>query len=577
MVKTNRTIGLIILLAVMNGGCSDDPIRPNEKTAEPAVRFEASDLQAVPDVRAVEMDRPDAPLAWHTSAEALETAIQAVDGFAIVAFKEPESERVLDTGVRAAVSGATIELGLEMLDAQGITILYYFAFIGAAHVRLPRGTAAALRESPLVDYIAPRQTRTIQGHRATLSVRPLLSATFLTQTVPWGIEMVRAPEAWSVNTGAGAEIEIIDTGHDQGHEDLPYVESDHCAGAYGGCDDGPIWHGTHVLGIFTARDNTIGVVGVAPGVQAADVHVYGACDSSTSSEGCPSDEVVKGIEAGIFFDVINMSLGGTSYNTAEANAVAQAWQEGVVLVAAAGNRWSDENPPSNYYPAEYTNVVGVSGVRPDSTFAHSSPCPHPSEPGVTGASNYGDYVDLAAAFWALSTVGNDGYEGEDQGWCGTSMATPHVAGAAALLSAEYPEWGNEDIVNALLATASDQGVGGRDNYYGHGIADAARAIGVSDPPPPPAPTVSISGPAEIQPDATCTWDAYVTGGEPPYSYSWTNDGIGVSTGSSYTGGKDEGSLLDHFELELTVTDSNGAWEKDYLTVYEDESAWVCII
>ncbi|MGH7575550.1 MAG: S8 family peptidase [Longimicrobiales bacterium] len=214
-------------------------------------------------------------------------------------------------------------------------------------------------------------------------------------------------------------------------------------------------------------------------------------------------------------------------------------------------------------------MIGVSGVKEDKSFADTSPC--------GGGSNWGSHVDLAAPFWALSTVPNDQYGDETDGWCGTSMSTPHVSGAAALLRSEHPGWTNQEIVDQLIATAEDRGTAGRDDFYGYGIVDAAAALGVSDPPPPPPPTVAINGPTEIQPDATCTWFSDVSGGTPPYSYYWTNDGHFVSSDQDYTGGKLDGSISSSFDIKLRVTDAASASASYEITVYEDESAWVCII
>lgn len=372
--------------------------------------------------------------------------------------------------------------------------------------------------------------------------------------------MVRAPEAWSVTRGTGVDVELIDTGHDRGHEDLPLVPPGNCAGEYDGCSDAfPIPHGTHVLGIWTARDNTVGVVGVAPGINGGDVFVYGACSSSTGS--CPTTYVTAGINSAIFTaDVINLSL-QQPWDAAQSNAIAQAWGNDIVIVAAAGNNL----PGIVIYPAGYFNVVGVSGVRTDGTFASSSPC--------LTSSNFGSHVDLAGPFWALSTVPG-GYEDETDGWCGTSMATPHVSGAAALVRAQNPTWSNQQVVDRLFATADDRGATGRDDYYGYGIVDAAYAVGI--PPPPPVQLdVSIAGPTRIRPEAICSWEAVVSGGTPPYSYNWYNDGIHRGSGRYYTGGKDPGSMRDWFLLRVDVTDSGSSSGSDTFTVYEDESAMIC--
>ena len=469
------------------------------------------------------MDLPPAPRAWDTSDVALVAAVAAESGHAVVAFKEPTSNHVLQTGVRAAVSAATIAAGLEILRARGVQVIDFYDAIGAAHVRIDATLAANLRSDPLVDYVEPRQHGEVLGTRSRFAKSDAIHV--LTQTVPWGIALVGAPAAHAVTTGAGAKIQIIDSGHDQGHEDLPLVPDLNCSGSSGGCNDTyPNSHGTHVLGIFTARNNSIGVLGVAPGINPADVYVYGACSSGGS---CPTTEVTAGINSAIFTaNVLNLSI-GQPFDATQSNAVAQAWNNGIVIVAAAGNNGA---PGEVSYPASYTNVIGVSGVRPDKSFASTSPC--------GSSSNSGFNVDLAAPFWALSTVPGDGYEDETQGWCGTSMAAPHVAGVAALVKAKNPTWTNQQVVDKLFATAEDLGPAGRDDQFGYGLVKAAAAVDAAPLPPP----------------TNCTLQKI----PPPSNYlqvSWTNGDATAST---------EVSIWHNGAWNVVSTQSPGATQYVYI-------------
>lgn len=567
MVRSSACATLMALSVLT--ACSDLPSPPTADGDAAALRSGIPAAQ-VQDVPAVTIDLPPEPRPWDTSAVALEQAIAEEDGHAVIAFKTPASPRALETGRREAIPQSTIDAALAILAQRDVTVIEYYWFMGAAHVLLPAGTATLLRDHPLVDYIEPRQRLSVQGVEAPL--KAFGRASPIGQTIPWGMDLVRAPEAWDSATGATARIQIIDTGHDRGHVDLPLVPLPNCAGPEGGCDDGPIWHGTHVLGIFTARNNTIGVIGVAHGVAPSDVFFYGACSSYTG--GCFTDQVISGIQASIFFDVLSMSLGGTVMDAGMANAVAQAWSEGVVLVAGAGNRGSAEASDTHFYPAEYTNVIGVSGVKTDGSFAGSSPCTYPHDPSQTVASNEGVYVDLAAPFWALSTVGNNGYQDETSGWCGTSMATPHVSGAAALLREQNPTWTNQQIVDRLFSTADGLGAGGRDDFLGHGVLDAARAVGVPDPPPPPSLNVTIFGPTMVPPDQSCFYSSTVSGGTGIYSYVWRRNGVQIGTGSSvnvWTGD------LSSYTLRLDVSDSGGADGSDELSATVKAQAMDCLM
>lgn len=186
----------------------------------------------------------------------------------------------------------------------------------------------------------------------------------------------------------------------------------------------------------------------------------------------------------------------------------------------------------------------MSGVRSDKTFADTSPCQ--AGLGISAASNYGNYVDIAAPFWGLSTVGNNGYGDESDGYCGTSMAAPHVAGAAALLRAAHPTWTNAQIRDTLLAKAEDLGASGWDPYFGHGLLNVAAAFGYLGPL-----QVDIAGSWTPPMNTWCTWNAVVSGGFPPYSYKWYVDGNFVSPVSSYGGVTGTTDFL----LRLEVTDA----------------------
>jgi hypothetical protein len=552
---SGRLLAILPLALTALSGCSE---RPTEPSRPAAPHFSLGSRTGEPvDVPSVRIDRPPRPRAWDTSDVALVAAIAAQDGHAVIGIKEAASTRALDGGLRGAVTAATVRGSVDTLRARGLEIVQLYDALGAVHVRMDPALAPALRRHPLVDYIEPRQWFQIAGVPLR---RAGLPEALLSQSVPWGISMVHAPTAWGTTRGSGTVIELIDTGHDRGHEDLPLVPLNHCAGYYGGCDDAfPLPHGTHVLGIWTARDNAVGVIGVAPGINDADVYSYGACDNYGS---CSSTEVTAGINAGIWnARVMNLSLGGTYYDTPMANAVAQAWANDIVIVAAAGNNQGN----TVIYPAGFTNVIGVSGVRTDETFASTSPCSGTS-------SNYGSHVDLAAPFWALSTVPG-GYQDETSGWCGTSMATPHVSGVAALLRAQHPTWTNQQVVDALFATARDKAPWGRDDYYGYGIVDAAAAVAYGQtPPPPPPPSVNITGPDQVLPYSGCLFFANATGGTEPYSYAWTADGSPVGDNSpTYR----HWAGTSAFELGITVTDANGRMGNNVKTVVVDGGAPQC--
>ena len=453
-----NVIPVFTLSLTLLAGCSDSPTPAGPNNPSDLSASFARQPRDLPDVV---MDRPPKPRAWDTSDAELVAAIRAAGGRATIAIKERGSARALATGLRKAVTASTVNAGLAMLRTEKVEILQVLGAVGGAIVRIDPTLAPKLRSHPLVDFLEPDQRMELSTTAGFAE-----AAVALAQSTPWGITMVRAPQAWTITRGAGVKIQLIDTGHEQNHPDLPAVPSSNCAGSFGGCDDaGLANHGSHVLGIWTARDNALGVVGVAPAITGPDTYVYGACSSTSGT--CSSTEVTAGINSAIFnAKVINLSLSGP-FDAGTSAAVGQAWGNNIVIVAAAGNNLSN----TIVYPAGYTNVLGISGVNQNKSFAASGTT------GCSGYSNYGSHVDLAAPFSALSSVPGGTYGTK----CGTSMATPHVAGAAALVRAKNPSWTNQQVVTQLLNTAEDRGPAGWDSQFGRGIVDAAKAVGYVDP------------------------------------------------------------------------------------------------
>jgi subtilisin len=279
------------------------------------------------------------------------------------------------------------------------------------------------------------------------------------QTLPWGIDRVDAEVAHANgDTGTGADVAILDTGIDADHPDLQanlgsgtaFVE---CKG--GGCvatwddDEG---HGTHCAGTADAVDNSEGVVGVST---QATLHSVKVLDSRGS--GSYSD-IAAGVEyvADQGWDVGSMSLGGSSGSQTLKDACQYAVDNGVFLVAAAGN--SGPCTDCVGYPAKYSTVVAVSAT--DSSDALAS------------FSSTGPEVEIAApGVDVLSTKLGGGTETLS----GTSMACPHVAGAAGLLMANGAS--NTQAHDTLTSSAEDLGLAS--NEQGAGLLDAAAALGYS--------------------------------------------------------------------------------------------------
>jgi serine protease len=319
------------------------------------------------------------------------------------------------------------------------------------------------------------------------------------QSTNYGIELTQVDQLRSATglDGAGITVCVIDTGLDVTHEDFDTT-------GYSGVTliDGSEWssdssgHGTHVSGIIAAADNTIGLVGVAPRATIYTVDIFG--DYGYTYASSLIDGLYKCRDAGA--QIVSMSLGGADFMDQENTLFQELYNvNGMLSVAAAGNSgFSDYS-----FPASYDNVLSVGAVDSSKTLAYFS--------------TYNDKVDLAApgvAIWSTlpsgyceicSEIGYTRYGPLD----GTSQATPFVSGIAALLMSSNPSWSVETITNALLNSAEDLGVAGRDDYYGYGLVSALSAYDLltssSGNTPTPSPSSSSSSPPLYCSEASLTF------------------------------------------------------------------------
>jgi subtilisin family serine protease len=258
---------------------------------------------------------------------------------------------------------------------------------------------------------------------------------------PWGVQRVKAALAWPRATGAGVKVAVIDTGIDPGHRDITV------AGGYNAVDPAQpqAWadregHGTHVAGTIAAKRDGEGVVGVAPGAQVYAVRVLDENGNGTY------DDVIAGIDWAVAngMHVANMSLGADEGSPALELAVKRAAERGLVIVAASGN---SAGPVG--YPAKYPETIAVGASDKDDK---------------TGwFSNKGPEVDFIAPGVDVVSLKMGG--GLDS-LSGTSMATPHVAGLAALALS----MGSRDVRRALAAAATKL-PGATDEEQGLGLPD----------------------------------------------------------------------------------------------------------
>ena len=482
---------------------------------------------------------------------------------------------------------------------------YDFPELEAYVVTLPKAALNGIVNNPFVIDVEEDPVRySIDPVEVAVEPGPDDTWDINGQVVPWGIDAVQAREIWdadldgAIDTGApdgtGITVCIIDTGYYADHEDLidsttglSQVDDDYTRDGEG--------HGSHVAGTISAKNNSIGVVGVTPGtVDLTIVKIFNDAGDWTSASNLVN-AIYTCRDNGA--DIISMSLGGASSSRKEQRAFDTLYSAGILSIAAAGNNQED-TPGAYEYPGSYDSVVSVAAI--DSAyniaeFSQQNDQVEIAAPGV-GVLSTIPYVDTnllsvdgmdysanhieysalgtssgtlvdgglctAIGDWAgqvvlcsrgdisfydkvmnvqnsggaaaviynnepgnfLGTLGDgesssiigislsqedgqylvanklgstgtvssthvwpiSGYEA----WGGTSMATPHVSGVAALLWSANPAWTNVEIREAMNATAIDLGTSGRDPIFGFGLVQAAAALeylqgGVTPPPPPP--------------------------------------------------------------------------------------------
>jgi subtilisin len=321
----------------------------------------------------------------------------------------------------------------EMAQQRGLGIshVYETAIHGFSGV-VPKGQLDKILSDPRVKYVEQDSIVTIfKKPSGTPGGGGGGSTTQPPQVIPTGIARIGGSVSGSINV----DVAVIDTGIDPTHPDLNVVDGVNFAKGNSWSDGNG--HGTHVAGTIAAKNNDIGVVGVAPD---ARLHAVRVLDNRGS--GFTSDVIagVNWVAANAdIIEVANMSLGGSQSNALN-TAVENAVNAGVVFVVAAGNESTDACSKS---PASAPNAITVSALDDRDGVSNNDP--------FASFSNYGSCVDvIAPGVLILSTWKDGGYNTIS----GTSMATPHVAGAAALYLVSHPTDTPAQVVDALQSAGN---------------------------------------------------------------------------------------------------------------------------
>ena len=321
---------------------------------------------------------------------------------------------------RAVANLHSAEYGARVDNVWSVALHGYSAVI-------PNDRVAAVRADQNVSYVVPDGV-----------------ATATAQVLPWGVDKIDADLSSTLaGNGSGAitnvDAYVIDTGIDTSHPDLNVVEfRSFIGGPKTDCNG----HGSHVAGTIGAKDDANGVVGVAPGIRLHAIKVLNCSGSGSWSS------VINGINYVASTTtrpaVANMSLGG-SQNSAVDDAVKGAVSHGVFFAVAAGN---DGGNACLHSPAAAGTAGGVATTAATDSTDHEA-----------SWSNYGSCVDLWAPGVSIySTYKNGGYATLS----GTSMATPHVAGGAALYLSTHTSASPSSVETALKNAAVSTGTTSKD-------------------------------------------------------------------------------------------------------------------
>ena len=285
------------------------------------------------------------------------------------------------------------------------------------------------------------------------------------QTTGWHINKYQFPEIWSQTQGEGIKVGIIDTAIDINHPDLNICGGYDFVNNTGLRTDSPLHgHGTHVAGIIGAKNNNLGIVGVAPKCKLYSLAVLN--DQGEGSYGNIIRALDWAAENGM--DVVNMSLGGGGDSKALYEAIRRVYDAGITLVCAAGNSAWERGYLD--FPGTYNETLAIAAIKQNMQRAEFS--------------SIGPNIDICApGYEIVSTTPSNTYSS----YSGTSMASPFVAGLVALLISKHRKLGGGTPVNSpsdvrehLVKVAKDVDFDGQDNYTGYGLVNPLESLYITD-------------------------------------------------------------------------------------------------
>lgn len=334
-----------------------------------------------------------------------------------------------------------VEFYNSELKDTGTELLYvYYDVVKGLAIKIPNEKVLEqLKNNPLVSYM---------GNDRKISA--FIDTHTENQIIPASVDRVEDGESLNnINPNfVDADIAILDTGIDLDHPDLNvFHERSFIPGTINADDDHG--HGTHLAGVAAAKDNSFGMVGIAPGARLWAIKVL---ESSGMGE---ISTLIKGLDYITQHqnevDVAVLSLGCECESGALNIAINNSIKAGITIVVAAGNEGKDAG---TFTPANNPEVITVSAIADTDgkCGGNGPPTPYGADDMLASFSNYGNVVDISAPGVDIySTFKSNSYTK----LTGTSMAAPHVAGAAALYKSLHPEASPNDVKSYLLTSGTN--------------------------------------------------------------------------------------------------------------------------
>jgi subtilisin family serine protease len=356
-----------------------------------------------------------------------------------------------------------VEFYNSELKDTGTELLYvYYNVVKGLAIKIPNEKVLEqLKNNPLVEYM---------GNDRKISA--FIDTHIENQIIPESVDRVDGESLNTIGINSNfvdADIAILDTGIDLDHADLNvFHERSFIPGTINADDDHG--HGTHLSGVAAAKDNSFGIVGIAPGARLWAIKVL---ESSGMGE---ISTLIKGLDYinqnQNQVDVAVLSLGCECESGALDIAINNSIKAGITIVVAAGNEGKDAG---TFTPANNPEVITVSAIADtDGKCGGKGPStPYGADDMLASFSNYGDVVDISAPGVDIySTFKSNSYTK----LTGTSMAAPHVAGAAALYISLHPEASPNDVKSYLITSGTNFSdlcdgnghgyfVGDKDNFH----------------------------------------------------------------------------------------------------------------